>query len=114
VGYYPVLFLIKNMHKMDKESIPYKEGKYNDLFEASEIGSMAQEDIVLYSQSRTKMLQDQRAIEYAEARGEAKGRAEGRAEGISEANAATAKKLFAAGLPRDFIKEITGVDILDL
>ena len=85
--YDKLLFIIKNMHKMTKESAPYKSGEYQDLFNASEINSLAAEDIVLYSQSYAKMRENELAIEYAAAKAEAKGKAEGIALGIAEGKA---------------------------
>ena len=72
---------------MTRESEPYKSGEYKDLFDASEINSLAQEDIVLYSQSYAKMRENELAIEYAAIEAEAKGRAEGRAEGRAKGRA---------------------------
>ncbi len=49
--YDEITYLIKNMHKMDKESAAYKSKKYEDLFRESEINNMVKEDVVAYSQS---------------------------------------------------------------
>ena len=40
------LYLIKNMEKLNKESKPYKSGEYEEMFNASEIASIAAEWIL--------------------------------------------------------------------
>lgn len=125
--YEQILFIIKNIHKMDKESKAYKDGNYRDLFDASEIGAMAAEDVVLYSQSYSKMRQDELALEYAKkiaaeegraegmakgiAEGRAEGRVEGMAEGRTEEKALIARRLMEAGMTPEFVKQITGLDV---
>jgi predicted transposase/invertase (TIGR01784 family) len=101
-----LLFIIKNMHKMTKNSEPYKSGEYRDLFDASEINSLAEEDMVLYSQSYAKMRENELAIEYAVAEGRAEGRAEGLAEGRAEERHKAIKAMFENGLGIEVISSI--------
>lgn len=63
-NYDKILFLIKNIHKMDKTSEAYKSGEYYDFFEAAELDNLAEEDFVAYSQSYAKMEENGRAMEY--------------------------------------------------
>lgn len=121
-----ILFIIKNMHKMTRESEPYKSGEYRDLFDASEIKSLAEEEMVLYSQSYAKMRETELAIEYAAneakvkaraeglaegkaagiAEGKAVGLAEGKAEGRAEGIAETIDKLKKLGVDPEIIKQL--------
>ncbi|MDE6005954.1 MAG: Rpn family recombination-promoting nuclease/putative transposase [Muribaculaceae bacterium] len=82
-----LLFIIKNMENLDKNSAPYKDGKYEELFRAAESDQIAAEDVVPYSQSVERLRAYQAGIDYATEQswvsGVEKGRAEGRAEGIS-------------------------------
>ncbi len=82
-----ILFLIKNMDKMNKESEAYKSRKYEDMFDASEVMSLAAEDVQAYSSSYLKMEDEKRAVAYARSEGEALGRAEGEARGRAEGEA---------------------------
>ena len=70
------LYLIKNMEKLDKESKPYKSGEYEDLFKASEIASMAKEDIVEYRNSILMEMDRQSAIDFAKEEGREEGKME--------------------------------------
>ena len=63
------LYLIKNMEKLDKDSKPYKTGEYEEMFRASEIASMAAEDIVEYRNSIMIEMERQSALEFAKEEG---------------------------------------------
>lgn len=78
------LYLVKNMEKLNKESKPYISGEYEDIFNASEIASMAAEDIVAYRSSIMIEMERQSALEFAKEEGKEEGREEGRAEGREE------------------------------
>lgn len=113
--YEKILFLMKNIHTMDKKSKPYESGEFSDLFDASEIGSLAAEDVVRYSESYAKLEADRRAIAYAaECAGNKRfeeGLEQGMQQGKKEEKIQIARKLLAKGMSRDEIMEITGVDI---
>ena len=78
------LYLIKNMEKLNKASKPYLSGNYDELFKASEISSMAQEDIVAYKNSIMVEMERQSAIDFAIEEGKEEGRLMGLAEGREE------------------------------
>ncbi|MDE6153658.1 MAG: Rpn family recombination-promoting nuclease/putative transposase [Muribaculaceae bacterium] len=109
-----LLYLIKNMHKMDKNSEPYRSKKYADLFDASETSMLAAEDVVAYSQSYEKMVEDQAAIAYAGELSRIEGRKEGRKEGMQEgrrqAAIEVARKLMAMNMDISTIADVTGLD----
>ena len=53
------------MEKLNKESKPYKTWRYEEMFNASEIASMAREDIVEYRNSILMEMERQSALEFA-------------------------------------------------
>ncbi len=68
------LYLIKNMENLNKESKPYMAKEYEEMFKASEIASMAAEDIVAYRNSIMIEMERQSELEFK--------KEEGREEGI--------------------------------
>lgn len=121
------------MQDMNKESIPYREGKYPEMFEAAETKMMAKEDVVAYSDSLAKLRDNEISYRYAEARGEArgeqlglkkgeelglkkgeelglkKGEARGLKKGKYEASLDIAKAMMKAGIPIEDIIKFTGL-----
>lgn len=73
-----LIYIIKNMHNMDKESKAYKSGEFDEMFEAAKLDSLAAEDMVAYSQSKRRYNDMQLAYKYSYSKGEAEGRAEER------------------------------------
>lgn len=112
-----ILYLVKNMHTMDKNSEPYRSGKYSDMFDASECENMACEEVVEYSKSYYKMIDDMAAMEYSKQEARAEGLKEGRAEGLREGRTEgraegfieAAQKLLKSGMSREFICETLGM-----
>lgn len=114
-------FLLKNMHLMDKNSKAYMSGEYYDMFEAAEIGSLAAEDVVAYSQSKRafddRILYREAALEEGEKHGFERGRMEGRMEGLIEGKEAGWKEaceekaamMLKAGIDPELVKQIMGV-----
>lgn len=100
-----ITFIIKNMHRMDKNSEAYKSKKYEEMFDAAEISGLAAEDVVTYGQSQRKLEDMQLAYDWAREEGLVQGREEGREEGVR----LTARKLFDNGIDPDFILQITGL-----
>lgn len=103
------LYLIKNMEKLNKESKPYRSGEYNELFKASEIASMANEDIVAYRNSIMIEMERQSAIEFAKKEGREEGIAEGKAEGKTEGKIEVARRMKKSGMPTGDIMLFTGL-----
>ena len=110
-----ILFLIKNMDKMDINSIAYKEGRYKDMFEAARINTLNEDNAVRYSDSLTKLRDIQRGIKYeamiasedARAKALEEGLAKGRAEGEMEEKFKTAKIMLGMNLPKEVILAAT-------
>ena len=69
-----ILYLVKNMENLNKESKPYKSGEYKEMFNASEIASMGAEDIVEYQSSIMKEMERESELEYAMEEGIEKGK----------------------------------------
>ena len=115
------LYLIKNMEKLNKESKPYKTGEYEEMFNASEIASMAAEDIVAYRNSIMIEMERQSELEFAKfegrlegrqeglQEGREEGRVEGREEGRLEEKVKVAKKMIEKGMDVGDIMLYTGL-----
>lgn len=91
------LYLIKNMENLNKESKPYKTKGYEDMFNASEIASMAAEDIVAYRNSIMIEMERRSELEFK--------REEGRLEGKLE----VARGMKNGGMPLGDIMLYTGL-----
>ena len=114
-----IMYLIKNMDKLDKNSEPYKSGGYENMFDAAESRQIAAEDVVLYSQSLERLRSYQAGVDYAAeqswASGLEKGRAEGRAEGIElgeeRMSVRIARNLLKSGMSKEMVASATGLSI---
>ena len=125
-SYDKILFLIKNIHKMDKNSDAYRSREYDDFFEAAELDNLAEEDFVAYSQSYAKMEETERAMEYMCAQsfskgeeagfsvGFSKGESVGFSKGELEAFRKTAIKLKSLGFDTATIVDATGLTPEDI
>ena len=122
-----IMYLIKNMDKLDKNSEPYKSGGYENMFDAAESRQIAAEDVVLYSQSLERLRFYQAGVDYAaeqswasglekgRAEGRVEGRAEGRAEGIElgeeRMSVRIARNLLKSGMSKEMVASATGLSI---
>ncbi|MDE7465279.1 MAG: hypothetical protein K2M59_02465 [Muribaculaceae bacterium] len=82
---------------MDKNSIAYKEGGYEDLFDSAESVNVVGEDMVLYSQSLAALREVQAGLDFRYE--------EGREEGIRLGM----EKGMEKGMDLGSISEITGL-----
>ncbi len=98
-----ITYLIKNMHKMDKESEAYKCKEYEDMFNAAEIGDFAAEEVVAYSKS-VRAYEDREL--YRES-GYSDGFEEGKEEGREEGKKETSRKMRDVGIDAELIRQIT-------
>lgn len=80
-----------------------------ELFDAAEMGSLAAEDVVPYSQSLQRLRDDERDRKFLAEEYRAEGLAEGIAKGEKKAYLATAKRLLAMGLVILTISKATGL-----
>lgn len=80
-----------------------------ELFDAAEMGSLAAEDVVPYSQSLQRLRDDERDRKFLAEEYRAEGLAEGIAKGEKKAYLATAKRLLAMGLDILTISKATGL-----
>lgn len=105
------LYLVKNMDKMDKNSKPYKEGGYEDLFESAESVHVLGEDAVLYSQSLAHLRAVQAGLDFRYEEGIEEGIREGitlgEEQGRLSEREVMARRMKAAGTDVDFIALIT-------
>lgn len=102
-----LLYLIKNMDKLDKTSKPYLEGGYEKIFEAAESNRLVAEDVVLYSQSLDRIRAYQAGIDYAAEQSMEKGIEIGR----EQEKVNTAKILIMMNQEDEFISQATGLTI---
>ncbi len=79
-----LLYLIKNMDKLEKDSEIYRSKEYKEIFDAAESQSLASEDVVAYSQSLQRLRDMQSGIEFARKESFQEGMEEGRKEGRKE------------------------------
>ncbi len=121
-----ILFLIKNMETMDKESKPYITGEYDEFFEAAETQQLVAEEAVCYSESRQRLIDEERDRladrwywrdrwrEEWLAEGKAEGKAEGRAEGREKERRKMAKALLDMEMPLEQISKVTELTVEEL
>lgn len=113
------LFLIKNMENMSSTSLAYREGNFNEFFEAARSSRLSKDDIIPYKQSVEYLRDTQRGIDYAIDFAKDKLRAEGRAEGLAEGlvegrkteRLEIARKCKKLGMDLNTIAETTGLSI---
>ena len=115
---------------MDKECKPYKTGEYDEFFEAAETGHLAAEEVVCYSESKQRLIDEERdriadrwywrdrwreeAIAEGKAEGRTIGRAEGRAEGREAERKEMAHALLEMGMPMNQISVVTKMSVEEL
>lgn len=113
-----MLFLIKNMDKMDSTSLAYREGNFTEIFEAAKSSRLRKDEMIAYSQSLEKLRDTQRGIQYAaeqaSAEARAEGLAEGRAEGRAEEKIEIARKMIESGIETETISLFTGLSISEI
>lgn len=113
-----LIYIIKNMHNMDKESNAYKSGEFDEMFEAAEIDNLAAEDVVAYSESKQKLKDIQLAYQYSYSAGEAAGRAAGEAAGRASGRAEERVSMIHAmrnnGLSAELISMYLGLSLSDV
>ncbi len=113
-----LLYIIKNMENMTKQSKPYLSGEFDEIFEASKTEKLSPEEAVAYSESYYKELDNQSAIRFAAEKsrneGRKEGRKEGRSEGLIEGALNELKKIVTSmrsqGLSNDVIAQMIGRD----
>lgn len=121
--YDKIVYLIKNMHYMDKESNAYKSGEYSEFFDAADMTSLVAEEMVAYSASKLKYQENLESFQYSFDKGKAEGKAEGFDEGYSEGKlkglsegkarglAEAAKMLIKAGQTPEFVHRALGLPL---
>lgn len=98
-----MLYLIKNMDKLNKESKPYKTGEYDEVFRASEIAAMAMEDVVAYKDSVLREMEYQSEIDFA--------KEEAIEEGRKEEKIKLVKKFHLAGVADEIIAQAANLSL---
>lgn len=105
------LFLFKNIESMESKPKGYPE--FDELFEAADMSHLANEEVVAYSQSRQKILDDREGVrQWGEiVREEAleEGRNEGRNEGRKDAYTSIIGTMRSKGMSLEAIADMLGL-----
>lgn len=103
------LYLIKNMENLNKESKPYKSKRYEEMFKASEIASMAKEDIVAYRNSIMIEMERQSELDFKLKEGMKIGEEKGMRIGEEKGKLEVARKMKQSGVDLGDIMLFTGL-----
>ncbi len=103
------LYLIKNMENLNKKSKPYLSGEFEEMFDASEIASMAQEDIVEYRNSILMEMEKQSELNFAKEEGLMIGKEEGIKIGEEKGKMEVALQMKKKGMSLGDIMLFTGL-----
>ena len=104
-----IIYLIKNMENMTRNSKPYRTGDYDDFFDAASTTQLTNEEAVAYSRSYLKEMENQSAVRFAAARSREEGEIKGREEGREEEKRRNIEAARKAGLSEDMISRIFGI-----
>lgn len=96
-----IVYLIKNMHTMDKNSKAYKSGEYDDFFKAGELNNMLEEEVATYNQSYAAMVEDELAIQEVN---------DNWIRSLYEVGIPLSKIVEASKLPEEEIKRVLNID----
>jgi len=103
------LYVLKNLHKLDRIPDKLKEGIFLKLFETAEIARFSEEDYQHYEDS-VKIYRDlKNSFDTARDEGRQQGLEEGIKEGIKEGIATVAMKALKKGMELNDIIELTGL-----
>lgn len=107
------MFIIKNSERMKEKPEGYPE--FDDLFEALDTTSMACEDVVEYSNSRTRMIEEERDMRIYGNQQREEGLKEGKKEGLKEGKLskaiAIAKNLLGMNMEPSLVASTCGLDL---
>lgn len=117
-----ILFLIKNMDKMDSTSTAYREGNFTEIFDAARSSRLRKDDIIPYSQSLQKLRDTQRGIQYAAElaaeqaaeRAAKRARADALVEGREEERKEIARRMLQMGVPPHTVSSFTGLTLSEV
>ena len=105
-----LLFLIKNMDKMDNESKAYKCGEYDEFFEAADSLHLLAEEAAVYASSLYHLEDVEASVNFAKIAA----REEGREEGRMMEKRDMAVKLLNLNLPIDMVVSATGLSVEEI
>ena len=105
------LYLIKNMEKLDKNSVPYKDGGYDDLFRAAESADIVGEEMVRYSESLDRLRSYQAGVDYAAEKSRLEGIQEGMEKGMEKGVEKVAMRLIKSGMDDMLIADMTDLSL---
>ncbi len=103
------LYVIKNLHKLDRIPEKLKENIFLQLFETAEIAKFSQQEYQDYEDSLKYYRDLKNSLDTAKEEGRIEGKQEGRMEGKLEGKIEDALKMLEKGLDISLISEITGL-----
>ncbi|MEA2042043.1 MAG: Rpn family recombination-promoting nuclease/putative transposase [Bacteroidota bacterium] len=103
------LFVLKNLHKLDRIPDDLRENIFEKLFETAEIANFNKEEYQAYEDSLKYYRDLKNSIDYAKETAHKEGRREGRREGRKEEKIEIAEMMLAKNMDIQLIKEMTGL-----
>ncbi len=107
------LYILKNLHKLDRFPDTLKEAIFEKVFQVAEIAKMSRSEYHAYEESLKTYRDLQNSIDTAKAEGEAKGKMEGimegEARGVMAGKLETARNMLADKEPIEKIVRYTGL-----
>jgi len=103
------LYVLKNLHKLDRLPDSLKEKVFEKVFHVAEIAKMSGEEYHAYEDSLKTYRDLQNSIDTARAEGVDEGMVRGIKQGIGQGIRLTALNGIKAGLPNDIISVMTGL-----
>jgi predicted transposase/invertase (TIGR01784 family) len=104
------LYVLKNLHKLDRVPEALRESIFMKLFEMAEIAKFSPEEVEVYEDSMKVYRDLKNSFDTAREEGRMEGRMEGEEIGIHKGKIETAKLALEEGLPIALISKLTGLD----
>lgn len=108
------LFILKNLHKLDRVPEKLKESIFLKLFETAEIAKFNQLEYQEYEDSLKYYRDIQNSLDTAREEGKLEGKIEGKLEGKNEEKLEIARGMKKDGLPNELISKYTGLSENDI
>jgi len=103
------LFVLKNLHKLDRVPSELKENIFLKLFKTAEIAKFSREEYQDYEDSLKYYRDIKNSLDTAREEGEKKGLIEGTLKGKIEGKIEVAKSMLQKGMNISLVQEITGL-----
>lgn len=108
------LYIIKNLHKLDRIPEKLKEKIFIQFFQTAEIAKLKEAEYQEYEASLNAYQDIKNSVDWAHLKGKLEGRIEGRIEGKLEGKTEIVLKMYQKGFSIEDIVEITGLSIEEI